>query len=296
MKKIVVFTIFFLSVLTIKTLPQSNNLDGVSYTIDYYRVDNFSINNLPNNRFYKIEYNKKYIIDNKFDFAVLGSNTERFKIVYNNNVYFGDIDDPYVDDEPIPYFYKNNNQLYLLITQLSFGTDYRSSMIYKIFNGELIKTDGEMMQVDIVGVDYLLAYKSYWFIGYQTVESKIIINSDGKFERVGLSRFVDKDRYSPSKYYIVKKDITYNKVINNKVETKESILKPQQKIQLIETDLKTYVDFKTSNENYGRIKITCTAESGGDIEFKDINNMGLEIYFLDEEQNKYEIIDTVEVY
>ena len=160
MKKIFICILIFINIFSIYTFSKSNALDEISYATEYRIIDKFSINNLPNERFYKIKYNCKYLIDEKFDFAILGSNKESIKVVINDKVYLGEIDDPHIFDEPISYFYKKNDQLYLLIAQLNYGTDYRGSNIYKIKNGELIKTDSDMMQVDIVGIDSLLTYKA----------------------------------------------------------------------------------------------------------------------------------------
>ena len=303
MKKLFLIIIF---VLLPKPIYATSNVSidfkSIPLAEEYNKYEDFNVDKLPEEMFYKLNYDCKYILNKSKQLYLKGSEWGGVIIYYENDMIdlgFGeengfDFDDPHTTSSSSLYLIRNKNEYYLLVDKLFFS-DWKGYRLYHLTNDKIDLVEDESGRIDFVGYDYIIGYTDLGMIGYQQCEFKKVFRN-GKFELEGEYKVVeDYGNYPFWVYYTLVKDLNYEEYSEKTKKYQEKVLKTGTKIRALSSDAKTYITIEVEDGRKGIVKVDEVKDVFGR-DFIVNGHLFMDYYFLDGSKYDYEVYSPMPVY
>lgn len=275
------------------------DLKNISLEKEYSEHEYFDINKLPDNVFYRLSTDCKYIFNNKNNLIVknLESSKKIFYIVINGNVIPLGNEDYNPRTDASAYIIKDRDKFYLLIDKMH-EYDSRFYSLYIIVNNKIEIVEECSGRIDFVGYDYIIGYTDLGMIGYQRCEFKKVFRN-GKLELDGEYKVIGIEDSSPAypiwKYYTLVKDLKYEEYNDKTKKYQEKVLKTGTKIRSLSTDAKTYITIEVEDGRKGNVKVDKVDDEFGR-DFIVNGQLFMNYYFLDGTKYSIEVFSPMAAY
>ena len=300
MKKLSLILIFLLiPKFVYATSTELVDLKNIPLAEEYSEHKDFDVSKLPDEMFYKLNNNCKYLLDVTKELNIMSSEWGGIKIYYDKcmvDLGFDEevaLDNSHTLVDSSIYLVQNNGEYYILIDKL-YMYDARGYNLYHLSNDKIELIENESGRIDFVGYDYIVGYTDLGMIGYQQCEFKKVFRN-GKLELDGEYKVVENEGNYPFwHYYTLVKDLKYEEYDDNTKKYKEKVLKVGTKIRALSTDAKTYITIEVEDGRKGNVKVDKVEEI--DRDFIVNGHLFMNYYFLDGTKYSNEVYSPMPIY